>query len=144
MIVDANILLYAVDQRASQHQVARNWIEEMLNGSVQVGLPWSSLLAFVRIATHPRVSRHPLTSSDAWSIVEAWLSTPTVWIPGPTARHAAVLGGLVGAYGLTGNMIPDAHLASLSIEHGVALCSADTDFARFREIRWTNPLVPNE
>jgi hypothetical protein len=142
MIVDANLLLYAVDSRSAHHHKARAWLESALNGVVQVGLPWPSLLAFVRIATHPRVSRHPLTGEDAWRIVEAWLAVPTVWIPHPTPRHAEVMGRLVRSYGLTGNLLPDAHLAALSIEHGVELCSADTDFARFAEIRWINPLYP--
>jgi hypothetical protein len=143
VIVDANLLLYAVDEAAAQHTAARSWLEEALNGSVQVGLPWPSLLAFVRIATHPRVSRHPLTSDGAWTIVEGWLAAATVWIPGPTARHADVVGDIVRSHGLTGNLVPDAHLAALAIEHGVALCSADTDFARFPQIRWINPLRPN-
>ncbi len=144
MIVDANLLLYAVDETANQHKAARAWVEEVLNGPVQVGLPWASLLAFVRIATHPRASRRPLSGEDAWTIVEGWLAAPTAWVPGPTSQHADVLGGLVRSYGLTGNLIPDAHLAALAIEHGVALCSADTDFARFAEIRWTNPLRPGK
>ena len=142
MIVDANLLLYAVDESAAQHDAANTWLEQVLNGSVQVGLPWPSLLAFVRIATHPRVSRRPLTSNVAWAMVDSWLAAPTAWIPLPTAQHADVLAGLVNSYGLTGNLIPDAHLAALAIEHGVTLCSADTDFARFAAVRWENPLRP--
>lgn len=140
MIVDANLLIYAVDHSLPQHSAARSWLEDALNGPIQVGLPWPTLLAFVRIATHPRVARYPLTSDGAWTIVEAWLAAPTVWIPAPTARHQEVLGGLLRSYGLTGNLVPDAHLAALAIEHGVALCSSDTDFARFPELRWINPL----
>jgi hypothetical protein len=63
-----------------------------------------------------------------------------IWVPQPTERHAEVLGSLVTAYRLRGNLISDAQLAALAIEHGLTLCSADTDFARFREIRWENPL----
>lgn len=140
MIVDANLLLYAVDESAGRHRDARRWLEDTLNGDVQVGLPWASLLAFVRIATHPRASDRPLSASRAWEIVEGWLGAPTVWIPEPTARHADVLGSLVRRYGLTGNLIPDAHLAALAAEHGIALASTDTDFARFTEIRWVDPL----
>lgn len=140
MIVDANLLLYAVDETASRHRAARAWLEDTLNGAVQVGLPWASLLAFVRIATHPRASERPLSADRSWEIVEGWLAAPTAWVPDPTPRHADVLGSLVRRYGLTGNLIPDAHLAALAIEHGITLCSTDTDFARFDEIRWVDPL----
>lgn len=140
MVVDAYLLFHAVDEASPQHDVARDWLEGALNGPVQVGLSWPSLLAFLRISTHPRVNRRPLSSDDAWAIVEGWLAAPTAWVPDPTARHAAVFGGLVRSHGLTGNLVPDARLAALAIEHGVALCSADTDFARFSELRWTTPL----
>ena len=143
MIVDANLLLYAVDETATQHRAARAWLEDLLNGPVQAGLPWASLLAFVRISTHPRVARRPLTSDAAWTIVEGWLAAPAAWIPEPTPGHAQILGGLVRSYGISGNLVPDAHLAALAVEHGVAVCSADTDFARFTEIRWINPLRSN-
>jgi toxin-antitoxin system PIN domain toxin len=141
VIVDANLLLYAVDKSAQQHVAAREWLEESLNGQTQVGFPWPSLLAFVRISTHPRVSQRPLSGEDAWALVDDWLSAPTAWIPEPTAAHADVLGRLVRTYGLTGNLIPDGHLAALAIEHGVSLCSTDTDFGRFAEIDWINPIA---
>jgi uncharacterized protein len=140
VIIDANLLLYAVDETAPQHDRARPWLEAALNGTEQVGLPWPSLLAFLRIATHPRVSARPLSADRAWAIVDGWLQAPTVWVPGPTLRHAQVLGTLVEKYRITGNLVPDAHLAALALEHGVVLCSADTDFARFDEVRWLNPL----
>jgi uncharacterized protein len=78
---------------------------------------------------------------QAWDFVEAWLAAATVWVPTPTERHADVLGGLIRRYRLAGNLVPDAHLAAIAIEHGLEVCSADTDFARFSEIRWRNPLV---
>jgi hypothetical protein len=143
VIVDANLLLYAVDRSAQHHAAALGWFENALNGDRQVGLPWPSLLAFVRISTHPRASAHPLAPERAWSIVQGWLDAPTVWVPAPTPRHATVLGGLVSKYRISGNLVPDAHLAALAVEHGVVLCSNDTDFARFEEIRWENPLRAN-
>lgn len=140
MIVDANILLFAQDSSSPFHSPARDWLTEALNGPRRIGLPWPSLLAFVRIRTHPRAYDKPLTASEAWSYVEDWLAAPAAWVPAPTARHAEVLGDLVRRYHLQGNAIPDGHLAALGIEHGVAVCSADTDFARFTEITWVNPL----
>ena len=141
MIVDANILLYAVDSTSPSHARARRWLEDQLNGTTRVGLPWQSLTAFVRIATHPRALAHPMRAADAWSHVTAWLAASPAWIPLATEHHARVLGGLIERYAVTGNLVPDAHLAALAIEHGVAIASADTDFARFTEVRWVNPLA---
>jgi toxin-antitoxin system PIN domain toxin len=141
VLVDANLLLFAVDRTAHAHLRAAAWLEERLNGDRRIGLPWESLTAFVRIATHPRASTHPLTPADAWKFVDAWLSAPASWIPQPTEAHADVLGRLIRSYRLSGNLIPDANLAALAIEHGLEVCSADTDFARFSEIRWQNPVA---
>ncbi|MDQ3938590.1 MAG: PIN domain-containing protein [Chloroflexota bacterium] len=141
MLIDANLLLFAVDTDSIHHEQAASWLSGRLNGDRRVGLPWESLGAFVRIATHPRASQHPLRPADAWRFVDEWLAVATVWVPVPTDQHASVLGGLIEAYQLSGNLIPDAHLAALAIEHGLEICSADTDFARFREIRWLNPLA---
>ncbi len=141
MLLDANLLLYAEDELSPHHEQARDWLVEVLNGDVRVGLPWHSLLAFLRIRTNPRLYRSPLSGADAGRRIQRWLDAPTAWVPMPTDRHAGVLSGLVERYHLSGNAIPDAHLAALAIEHGVAVCSADTDFARFTEVTWINPLV---
>lgn len=140
MIVDANVLLYAEDASSPHHLAASTWLTEALNGTVRIGLPWPSLLAFVRIRTHPRVYAHPLPPLEAWQRVTDWLAAPATWIPQPTERHAEVLGDLIERYRLTAGALPDAHLAALAIEHGVGVCSADADFARFDGLRWTDPL----
>ena len=141
MLVDANVLLFAVDATSRFHEAAGSWLTDRLNGPRRVGLPWQSLTAFLRISTHPRASERPLTPEEAWSYVDDWLGAGASWIPLPAARHAEILRGLVTAYGLTGNLISDAHLAALAIEHGLTICSADTDFARFTEVRWEDPLA---
>jgi toxin-antitoxin system PIN domain toxin len=140
MLVDANILLFAVDARSPHHPKATAWLTAQLNGPRRVAFPWLSLAAFVRISTHPRASERPLTSAEAWRHVEDWLACDNAWIPNPTERHAEVLGGLITRYDLRGNLVPDAQVAALAIEHGLTVCSADTDFARFEEIRWLDPL----
>ncbi|MEO7198307.1 MAG: TA system VapC family ribonuclease toxin [Solirubrobacterales bacterium] len=140
-MVDANILLYARDADSRHHSRAREWLEDALNGPVRIGLPWESLCAFLRIATHPRASGNPLAPAEAFRQVNAWIAAPAAWIPTPTARHSEVLGDLIEAHEVRGNLIPDAHLAAIAICHGVAVYSADTDFARFGEVRWVNPLV---
>ncbi|RBY80920.1 VapC toxin family PIN domain ribonuclease [Geodermatophilus sp. TF02-6] len=140
MLVDANLLLYAVSEAAPQHDRARVWWEETLNGSSRVGLPWQTIGAFVRIATHPRVARPALTAEQAWSFVADWLDVDLVWVPPATERTAAVLGSLLRTTGVTGNLVPDAQLAALAIEHGLGVASADSDFVLFPGVRWSNPL----
>ncbi len=140
MLVDANVLLYAVDETSRLHDVASRWLTDVLNGPRRVGLPWLSLSAFLRIATNPRASNRPLDAPRAWDFVRDWLASPSVWIPNPTDGHAEIFGRLVVSYDLRGNLVSDAHLAALAIEHGLTVCSTDTDFARFEEIRWLNPL----
>ncbi len=139
-LIDANLLLYAVNSDAPEHERTSEWLEEQLNGTTRVGIPWESLIAFVRLATNPRVVGRALSGEHAWSLVEDWLDNSNVWIPGPTERHAEVLGGLIAKYRLRGKLVPDAHLAALAIQHGLDIYSADTDFARFSEVRWVNPL----
>lgn len=141
MIVDANVLLFAEDRSSPHHPRAVEWLTDALNGAVRIGLPWPSLLAFVRIRTNPRAFEHPLPPDEAWTRVTAWLAAPAAWIPVPTERHADVLGRLITEHHLAASAIPDAHLAALAIEHGVGVCSADTDFARFTGLRWVNPLA---
>ena len=140
MIVDANILLYAVDESSDFHRPARTWLEEALNGPGRVGLPWPTLTAFLRISTHPRAARDPLTAREAWDFIADWLDASSAWIPKPGPRHAEVFRRLSVDVGLQGNLISDAHLAALAIEHGVGICSADSDFARFPGLAWVNPL----
>ena len=140
MLVDANILLYAVDEQSRSHTSARDWLEEALNGNRRVGLPWQSLLAFVRIMTHPRALPAPLTPSDAWSFVADWLDAPAAWVPQPGRGYRQILERLVCDLDLRGNLVSDAALAALALEHGLAVVSADSDFARFRELTWLNPL----
>lgn len=141
ILVDANLLIYAVDRTAPQHERATGWLEDQLNGSARVGIPWESLSAFLRIATHPRVMARPFPAADAWAVVRAWLEVPAVWTPTATERHADVLGSLVKRRQVTGNLVYDAHLAAIAMQHGLEVCSADSDFARFPEVTWRNPLT---
>jgi uncharacterized protein len=141
ILVDVNLLVYATNIRAREYAAARDWLDDRISGHGPVGLPWMSLLGFTRLATHPRVYPSPLPMRIAWQHVSAWLAADSVWIPQPTDRHADVLGGLLAEPGVHGNLVPDAHLAALAIEHGLTLCSTDGDFARFRKLRWINPIA---
>jgi len=140
ILLDANLLIYAHVTTFPQHPRARSWLDTQLSGGGPVGLPWPSLLAFLRIVTNPRVFERPEPAVDAWRQIEAWLDSDVVWVPQPTERHRAVLGPLLLASGVQANLIPDAHLAALAIEHGLVLYSTDGDFARFPDLRWQNPL----
>jgi len=141
MLLDANLLIYAVDEESRLHRPAKSWLEDTLSGPVRVGLPWPSLLAFLRIVSHPRAVRTPLLPQTAWGLVADWLACESAFIPNPTPRHAQILEHLITAHDLRGNLIPDAHLAALAIEYGLPVVSNDSDFARFREVRWINPLA---
>lgn len=139
MIVDANILLYAVDETSRHHQRCKAFLEEHLNGDLRIGIPWQSVSAFLRLATHPRIMANPLRTQAAVTFVDDWLAAPAAWLPDLKARTWTIMSQLVVTHELTGNLIPDAQLAALAIEHGVPVASADSDFARFPEVRWVNP-----
>jgi toxin-antitoxin system PIN domain toxin len=142
ILVDANLLIYAVNAAAPQHVAARSWLDARMNSAARVGLPWASLLAFLRLVTNPRIFQRPLGMASAWDQVDAWLHAGPAWVPAPTQRHAEILAQLLMAPGVHGNLIPDAHLAALAIEHGLELNSTDGDFARFAGLKWRNPLAP--
>lgn len=142
MIVDANILLYAVDEQSHFHDAAFTWLESALNGVERVGLPWMSLTAFQRIITHPRATANPMSPADAWDFISDWLDADLAWIPAPGARHRDILGRLLVGGDLRGNLVTDAHLAALALEHGTAICSFDSDFARFPGVQWISPDRP--
>ena len=141
ILVDVNVLVYAHVGTFSQHAVAHAWLNEKLNGDAPVGLPWTSLSGFMRLVTNPRILPKPATLDSAWAQVEAWLDASVAWTPEPTVRHREVFGALLRQPGITAKLVPDAHLAALAIEHGLTLCSADSDFARFAGLRWINPLA---
>jgi hypothetical protein len=141
ILVDANLLIYAHVSSFPQHVQAARWLDAQLSGTGRVGLPWPSLLGFLRIVTNPRVFERPEPVARAWSQVQAWLEPKVAWIPQPTEQHRNVLGSLVTTAGVQANLVPDAHLAALAIEHGLLLCSTDGDFGRFADLRWQNPLV---
>ena len=141
ILVDANLLLYAANHAAPEHPRARSWLDGQLNGTARVGLPWPSLLAFVRLASNPVVVRRAVTPSEAWQQVEAWLACESAWIPQPGVQHAEVLAALIAQPWVTSRLVPDAHLAALAIEHGLTLCSTDGDFGRFPGLKWHNPLA---
>lgn len=142
IILDANILLYAYNAASEHHQRCRTWLESALNGPEQVGLPWQTILAFIRISTHPRVFQRPMLVVEAIAIVDDWLACPQVMIIGPAEGHWTLLKRQLVEGQASGALVTDAALASLTLEQGARLCTTDRDFGRFRGLKLLNPLDP--
>jgi toxin-antitoxin system PIN domain toxin len=139
ILLDANILIYANESRSPHHEAARAWFETTLNGTAKVGFPWPTLLGFARLMGNSHVVQKPVPLHRSWRQVRTWLARPQAWIPVPTDRHQQILTDLLAVESRP-DLASDAHLAALAIEHGLTVCSTDGDFARFRDVRWENPL----
>ncbi len=139
-ILDANLLIYAYSRSFPQHEAAHAWLDEKLNIETRVGLPWESLLAFLRILSNPRIVEVPEPVESLWEQIEAWLGVDSVWVPSVTDRHSELLAALMPHVSRS-TLVPDAHLAALAMSHGLILMSTDGDFARFPGLRWVNPLI---
>ena len=138
-LVDANVLVYAVDSDVPEHATARRWLDSALGGGEPVGFAWVVLLAFLRVATHGAVFPRPLSLSEAAGVVELWLAQPPAVVVHPTGRHLSLLRGLLADTGTAANLVNDAHLAALAVEHGAELVSFDRDFQRFPGLKWSLP-----
>ena len=141
ILVDANLLLYAEDSLSVHHASARSWWDEQLCGTEPVGLCWPVLTAFVRIATNARLHQRPLTLNEACERVQSWFDQPCVRLLQPTEHHWGFFQQMLHTGGATGNLVTDAHLAAIAMEHNGELCSTDGDFARFTGLKWRNPLT---
>ena len=140
-IVDLNVLLYAVNESAPQHQAVHDWWIDALRGDESIGLPWVVLLGFLRLTTSARVFTQPISTEEALDKIEAWLSLPIVHVPAEKENHWAVMSGLLQETGTAGNLTTDAHLAAMAITRDALLVSCDNDFARFKGLRYLNPVM---
>ena len=140
ILVDVNVLLYAEDSLSTYHDTAREWWDAQLSGRSPVCLCWTVLTAFIRIGTNRQVFERPLSLKDAIHRVQSWIDQPCTRLIHPTERHWQVLQELLEQGQAVGNLVADAHLAALAIEHGCQLYSTDSDFARFPKLKWKNPL----
>lgn len=138
-VVDANVLLYAVNESAEHHEQARGWLDDALNGRATVGFSWVSLLAFLRLSTKIGLFLAPLSVGEALGRVRAWLAQPVSVVLEPTPRHLDVLSGLLEPHGAGGNLTNDAQLAALAIEHRGEVVTYDSDFGRFPGVAWGPP-----
>jgi toxin-antitoxin system PIN domain toxin len=139
-LVDANVLLDAVNGASPHHAVARPWLDRALAGADTIAFAWLPLVAFLRIATRPDLFAAPLSVDEGFDIVDGWLSSRSAVVVEPTARHTAILRDLLHAVGgVGGNLVNDAHLAALAIEHRAGIVTYDADFGRFPGIAWSTP-----
>lgn len=141
IVPDVNLLLYAVVSGFPQHKRAHDWWQETINSTVEIGLTSPAIFGFIRIATNPRVLSPPLMVEAATGYVSAWLTQPNVshLVPGP--RHIEIALGLLDGVGTGGNLTTDVQLAALALECDADVYSNDTDFGRFPDLRWINPLA---
>lgn len=138
-IVDANVLIYAVNADSAHHDEAWEWLDAALRGRTSVGLSWIVLLAFLRIVTHRRLFDHPMTMEQATDQVDAWVASPAAYVVEPTQAHPRILGQLLREAGQGGNLVNDAHLAGLALERRATLVTYDRDFARFPGLEVVSP-----
>lgn len=140
IVPDINLLVYAYNKRDPQHEPAKAWWTAALNGSTPVGIPWITSSGFIRIMTHPRILRDPLSADGAARLVRAWLDVPAVIALEPGTKFPGLFLGYLEELGTAGNLTTDAQLAALAVEHQAELHSNDADFSRFPGLRWRNPL----
>jgi toxin-antitoxin system PIN domain toxin len=140
-LLDVNLLLYAYDEMAPLHAKAKSWLENEFTAPTPTGLTMSVIVAFLRIATNARILAQPMGVVQACSIVEQWLSLPTVHVMDPTEKHWSILKACATAADATGLLVPDADLAASAMEHGATLCTHDRDFTRFDGLRVSYPLM---
>jgi uncharacterized protein len=140
-LVDANLLLYAEDSLSERHEAARTWWDAQLSGSDPVALCWPVLNAFIRIATNARLHQRPLTLREATERVQSWFNQSCVRMIQPTEAHWKIFQQTLRSGDAVGNLVTDAHLAALAMEHNCVLQSTDADFSRFRGLKWKNPIA---
>jgi toxin-antitoxin system PIN domain toxin len=133
------VLLYAVNSAAKHHDASRRWLDTALSGADTVGLAWVPLLAFVRLTTKVGLFPAPLSTQDALGQVQDWCHAPGAVVISPTPRHPEVLSALLARVGTGGNLVNDAHLAALALEHRGGIVSYDSDFSRFADVHWDTP-----
>lgn len=142
ILVDTNLLLYAYNADAPEHERARPWLEERLSRPEPVGFAWWTLGAFLRLVTHRAVFPSPYSITEAAAIVDSWLERPMVAIVEPRERFWAIARPLLEKANARGPFVADALLAALAIEHGATLATHDADFLRFPELVTVDPVAP--
>lgn len=139
-LVDANILLYAVNSDARHHEPSRRWLDGALSGDATVAFSWLALLAFIRLSTKAGLFPRPLSADEAVDRVDSWIDAFPAVVLEPTVDHARIMRGLLANVGVGANLVNDAHIAALAIEHKCVVVSYDNDFGRFERVKWESPI----
>ena len=140
IVPDVNLLVYAYNREAPLHNEARNWWAGLVNGTERVGIPWAVANSFLRLLTIRGLLATPATPAQAVDFVHEWFSQSHIAPLNPGTQHLTLVGRLLDAAGVGGNLVMDAHIAALAIEHQAEVHSNDWDFARFPGLRWRTPL----
>lgn len=141
--IDTNILVYAEMTNSPHHPRAYKLLNELAQGGAPWAIPWPCAYEFLRIITHPKLYHPPVDTRIALQDLNSILASPSLSMLAETPSHPGLLDRVVRQSGATGNLIHDAHIVALCLEHGVAeLFTADRDFTRFSGIKISNPLLP--
>ena len=138
--LDANVLLYASDAASPRHERALEVVGDLAAGPELTYLFWPTIMAYVRVATHPAIFDRPLAAQTAIDNVDALLSRPNVRAPGEESTFWPRFRSVAGDAAPTGNLVPDAHLVALMLENEVrTIWTHDRDYRRFRGIEVRDP-----
>jgi uncharacterized protein len=138
--VDTNILVYAKIHHSPRHEIARRLLAEIAEAPVPWAVPWPCLYEFLRVVTHPRVYHPPVPLTLALQDLRQLLASPTLVLLHETPNHPRVMMDVLTQSGITGNLIHDAHIAALCLEHGITeIITGDRDFTRFPFLKVVNP-----
>ena len=140
IVPDINLLVYAHNEDAPFHPLARSWWQDLTNGSEQIGIPWIVASGFVRTITLRSVTPNPLPATVAVDWLSEWFELPHISAINPGREHLALFRRNLDAAGVGGNLVTDAHIAAIAMEYQAEVHSNDSDFARFPGLRWHNPL----
>ncbi len=140
-LLDVNLLLYAKNPDFPEHARVRRWLEELLESGEPVGLAWITIVAFLRLATNPRLFPRPLSVSEALETTDSWLRRPTVSLLRESEDHWEVFEPIIRAADARADLITDAHLAAIAVEHAATLCTNDRDFGLFPGLKLLDPLA---
>jgi uncharacterized protein len=141
IIPDINLLVFAYNELAPHHARAKEWWESLLSHETVVGIPWAVTFGFIRLMTHRQVLENPVPVDACCAAVEQWYARPNVQPVQPGSRHFSLFKAFLSEIRTGGDLVTDAHLAALAVEHSAELHSNDSDFSRFSGLRWTNPLL---
>ena len=141
ILTDVNVLVHAFRADAVDHAAYREWLLEHTRGLEAFGVSELVLSGVLRILTHPRVFIPPTPIDRAIAFTNALRSQPNAVLVTPGPRHWEIFTTLSAKAAAKGNLVPDAYLAALAIEHGCEWITTDRDFARFPGLRWRHPLA---